>query len=100
MSLTLERLHRLRGKEFDKLYADNTETWQAMVAHATSFAKTYIGDGEKIRLGDVAEILHNSLKVNPKFENHVKAKSLQQKYWVEYFAEYIMDQIFPADPIG
>jgi hypothetical protein len=90
----------LRAKGFDKLYADNTEKWKAMVDNATNFAKTYIGAGEKIRPGDIAEILHNSLKVDPKFEEHVKKGSLQQKYWVDWFAEYIMDQIFPTNPIG
>jgi hypothetical protein len=99
VSLTLERLHRLRGKGFDKLYTDHADKWQEMVTNATTFAKTYIGNGEKIRPGDLVEILQNSIKVDPDFEGYVKLKTLQQKYWVEWFSEYIMDQIFPTNPI-
>src|ERR1700682_2701224 len=95
MSLTLERLHRLRAKGFDRLYTDHAERWRAMVANAVTFAKTYIGDGEKIRPGDVAEILHNSIRVDPNFEKYVKTKTLPQKYWVAWFSEYVLDQIFP-----
>jgi hypothetical protein len=99
MSLTLERLHRLRGKGFDKLYSDHEEKWGEMVANATEYAKTFIGDDEKIRPGDVAEILQNALKVDPDFERYVKDKGLQQKYWVSWFSEYILDQIFPTAAI-
>jgi hypothetical protein len=99
MSLTLERLHRLRGKGFEKLYTDHETKWMEMVANAKEYAKTFIGEGEKIRPGDVAEILQNALKVDPDFEAYVKSKGLQQKYWVSWFSDYILDQIFPPAPI-
>jgi hypothetical protein len=95
MSLTLERLHRLRGKGFEKLYTDHEIKWKEMVSNAKDYAKTFIKEGERIRPGDVAEILQNALRVDPHFEAYIKAKGLQQKYWVVYFADYILDQVFP-----
>ncbi len=99
MSLTLERLHRLRGKGFDKLYTDHSKKWEATVSNATKFAKTYIGAGEKIRPGDLEKIIQNAVEVDPDFEKYVKAESLPQKYWIAWFSEYILDQIFPTAPI-
>jgi hypothetical protein len=99
MSLTLEILHRLRAKGFEKLYADHDVKWMEMVSNAKDYAKTFIGPDEKIRPGDVAEILQNALRVDPDFEAYVKSKGLQQKYWVVYFSDYILDQVFPPAAI-
>jgi|SRR5215469_11886080 hypothetical protein len=99
MSLTLERLHRLRSKGFEKLYTDHETKWKEMVSNAKDYAKTFIKEGEKIRPGDVAEILQNALRVDPNFEAFIKKQGLQQKYWVVYFADYILDQVFPSQQI-
>jgi hypothetical protein len=99
MSLTVETLHRLRSKGFDDLYKKNEAKWKAMVANATTYAKTYIKAGDKVRPADIGEVLRNALKIDPDFENHVKSKSLPQKYWVAFFADYIMDQIYPPPTI-
>lgn len=96
MSLTLEKLHRLEKKGFDTLYDDHADKWVAMVTNARVYAATFIDGGNVIRPGDVSAIIQNAIKVDPNFEEHVKAKSLQQKYWVEYFAEYILDRIYPT----
>jgi hypothetical protein len=95
MSLTLERLHRLQGKGFNALYDQHKAKWKEMVGKATEYAKTFIDPAEKVRPGDIAEILANAIKVDPDFENHVKTKGLQQKYWVTYYADYILDQVYP-----
>ena len=95
MSLTLERLHRLKAKKFDKLYTDHAQKWIDMVTSGRTYAETFIGEDEKIRPGDISAIIQNAIKVDPHFEAHVKGK-LPQKYWVEWFAEYILDQIYPA----
>jgi hypothetical protein len=58
-------------------------------------AKTCVGDGEKVRVGDVVTIVQNAIKIDPEFESHVKGKSLPQKYWVLWFAEYIIEQTYP-----
>jgi hypothetical protein len=100
MSLTVEILHRLRSKQFDKLYTKHEAKWKAMVDNATKYAKTYIGGSDKARPADVAEVLQNALKIDPDFEKHAKDKSLKEKYWVAHFADYIMDQIYPPPIIS
>ena len=99
MSLTLEKLHRLRGKGFDELYTEQDAKWEEMVENAKEYAKTFIAEDEKVRPGDVAEIIQNAIKVDPHFESHVKNKGLQQKYWVTFFADYIMDRAYPPPEI-
>lgn len=96
MSLTLERLHRLRSKGFETLYTEHEPQWREMVANAQEYARTFIDTQERIRPGDIEEILQNAIKVDTSFVAHVKAKGLQQKYWVVWFAEYILDQMYPA----
>ena len=95
MSLDTEKLHRLKGKSFDKLYSDNKAKWKEMVGKALDYAKTCVGSGEKVRLGDVISVMQHAIKIDPTFEEHTKKKSLHQKYWVIMFAEYIVDCVYP-----
>ncbi|HVS89145.1 MAG TPA: hypothetical protein VHF01_13120 [Candidatus Acidoferrum sp.] len=100
MSLTLEKLHRLRAKGFHTLYQEHDAKWDEMVENAKEYAKTFIGEAERVRPGDVADVLHNAIKVDPDFENHVKTKGLQQKYWVAFFADYVLEQSYPPPEIA
>ena len=95
MSLDTEKLHRLKGKEFPELYKKHPKKWAEMVTTARDYAQTCVGTSEKVRIGDVATIVQNAIKIDPEFEAHVKGKSLPQKYWVVWFAEYIIEQSYP-----
>lgn len=100
MSLDTEKLHRLKAKSFDQLYDGNRDKWNEMVENATKFAKTYLeGGADKVRPADISAILQNSIKVDPKFELHLQTRSLQQKYWVEWFADYVVEQVYPPPDI-
>jgi hypothetical protein len=66
-----------------------------MVNKARDYAQTCVGQGEKVRVGDVVTVVQNAIKIDPEFEAHVKSKSLPQKYWVLWFAEYIIEQTYP-----
>ena len=99
MSLTLEKLHRLRDKGFVDLYQEHEDKWQEMVENAKQYAITFIGENERIRPGDIAEVIQNAVKVDLGFENHVKGRGLQQKYWVSFFADYILDRTYPPPEI-
>src|ERR1035437_5536331 len=100
MSLDTEKIHRLKGKKFDILYAAHEEKWKAMVANATGFAKTYLQDGgDKVRPADISAILQNAIKVDPQFEEHLQSRSLQQKYWVDWFSDYVVEHVYPPPDI-
>lgn len=95
MSLDTEKLHRLHAKSFPELYKKHPTKWPEMVNKARDYAQTCVGVGEKVRIGDVATIVQNAIKIDPEFESHVKLKGLTQKYWVVWFAEYIIEQTYP-----
>jgi len=95
MSLDTEKMHRLRGKSFDKLYDAHPDKWKEMVETARDYAQTCVGEGEKVRIGDVVSVVQNAIKIDPAFEAHVKGKTLPQKYWIAWFAEYIVERAYP-----
>jgi hypothetical protein len=95
MSLDTERLHRLKGKSFDTLYASAPQKYQEMADKALEYAKTCVPPGEKVRPGDVVAVIQNAVRIDPAFEAHLKQRSLTQKYWQLWFAEYIVEQVYP-----
>lgn len=95
MSLDTEKLHRLKSKSFDTLYDDHPEKWPEMFNSALGYAQTCVGAGEKVRVGDIVAIMENAIRIDPTFEAHTKNKSLPQKYWINWFAEYIVDRVHP-----
>lgn len=97
MILTLETLRVLRSKGFVQLYTGREEKWREMVENATTYAKTFLteGDRDRLRPSDIAEVLQNALKFDPHFEKHLTNRKIKEKHWVKDFADYIMDQIYP-----
>lgn len=95
MSFDTERLHRLKGKGFDALYTKAPDKYQEMANTALEYAQTCIPKGEKVRLGDVVAVIQNAVRIDPAFEAHLKAKKLTQKYWIVWFSEYVLDQVYP-----
>jgi hypothetical protein len=100
MSLDTEKLHRLASKAFPDLYRAHAAKWKEMVETAREYAQTCVGAGEKVRIGDVVTIVQNAIKIDPDFEQHVKTRSLPQKYWIAWFAEYIVEQTYPQPDLG
>ena len=96
MSLDTDKLHRLRSKSFDRLYTDHAAKWREMVENARKYAQGCVGAGEQIKIGDVVAVIQHAIRIDPTFEAHVKKAHLPQKYWVTWFAEYILDHIYPS----
>jgi hypothetical protein len=99
VSLDTDKLHRLKGKRFDALYAEDADRWNDMVAKATEYAKTFLKDDEKVRPADISAILQNAIRIDAKFESFLEKKKLQQKYWVEWFCDYAVEQVYPLPEI-
>lgn len=95
MSLDTEKIHRLNSKQFDKLYSSDPKMYAEMAETALEYARTCVPDGEKVRLGDLVAVITNAVRILPSFEAHLQKKKLTQRYWQVWFAEYILEQVFP-----
>jgi hypothetical protein len=95
MSLDTYKLHKLNGKGFDHLYSTHKAKWNKMVEKAVESVRACITPGENIKAGDVVAALEHGIKISKEFENHLGEKRLIHQYWVEYFAEYVVEQIYP-----
>ncbi len=95
MSLDTERLHRLVGKGFDKLYSSEPNKYKEMAKKALEYSQTCVPAGEKVRIGDVVSVIQNAVRIDPAFESHLKTRKLTQKFWQGWFAEYVVEQVFP-----
>jgi len=95
MSLDTEQIHRLESKGFDKLYRSDPAKYAEMAHTALAYAKTCVPPGEKVRIGDVVSIITNAVRILPSFEAYIQKKKLKEKYWQSWFAEYILEQVFP-----
>lgn len=95
MSLDTEKLHKLKGKGFDKIYGKHPKKWQEMVDKARDYAQTYVPAGENVRAGDIVTVVQNAIKLDPEFEQATQGRGLTQKYWVLWFAEFITEQVYP-----
>jgi allophanate hydrolase subunit 2 len=99
MSIDTDKLHKLKGKGFFELYSLNPAKWKEMVDNAATYAKSCVGEGEAVKDGDVISVVENAIKISKDFENHLTKKKLTQKYWIRWFAEYIVDIIYPHPEI-
>jgi hypothetical protein len=100
MSLDTEKLHKLKGKGFFEVYQAYPEKWKEMVDTAKDYAGTCVSEGEKVRIGDIVEIVKNAIKIDPEFEKHLAKKGLMQRYWLTWFAEYIIEQVYPQPELA
>jgi hypothetical protein len=48
----------------------------------------------------VITIVQNAIRIDPEFEAHVTKKGLTQKYWVLWFAEYLIEEIYPQPDLA
>jgi len=95
VSLDTYKLHKLIGKGFDVLYADHKDKWNKMVGKAVDSVRACVGENEAIKAGDVVAAVQHGIKISKEFEDHLGGKKLTQQYWAGWFAEYVVEQIYP-----
>jgi hypothetical protein len=95
LSLDTYKLHKLVGKEFDKLYADHAAKWKLMVEKSVESVRACIDPNAPIKAGDVVAAVVHGIKISKEFEDHLESQKLTQQYWVGWFAEYVVEQIYP-----
>jgi len=91
MALTQKKLQDLKDASLTGLFEDDLAAWKIKARHAYSATHAYI---KEIRPDDVTALLVAELEVTPAFRNYLAKKKLKQKYWSEWFAEYILDHFW------
>jgi hypothetical protein len=95
MALTLEKEQRLRNAGFFDLFERERPLWKAMAEEAYSYTKLYVERARaRVRVDDVVGPLVEALKVTGKLEEHLDERKLKEKYWVAWFGELILEQLW------
>jgi hypothetical protein len=95
VALTLEKEQRLRNAGFFDLFEKERPLWKDMAQEAYGYTKLYVERARaKVRMDDVIGPLAEALKVTPKLEEHLDQKKLKEKYWVAWFGELILEQLW------
>ena len=95
MALTAAKVKDLEDKGFDDLFDEHRELWEAKAKEAYRYAKNLVTPtGERVRPDDVIELLVPALVLAQELRNFLEDGRLTQKYWREYFGEYILDRLW------
>jgi hypothetical protein len=90
MSLKIQQ--RLEDAKLTEFYDGNDTPWKKLAKETHDFVKTHFPNGAKIRRDDVSEALVSYLEVDESLNGFLKQHKLRQKYWIEYFADLIIDR--------
>ena len=101
MALSLLKEQRLRDAHLVDLYEDKLDLWRAMAQPAYDYAARYIeAAGAEVRQDDVVPALQPVLEVTPELRQFLERAKLRQQYWYEWFAELIVDRLWPELTAG
>ncbi len=94
MALTLRELQALKDHGFDKLFQKNKAAWTKKAANAYTYFNGNLPTGETTRIDDVAGVLLPTLEVDVELRTFLQNKKLSQKYWILYFCDFILEQVW------
>lgn len=84
---------RIEDAELDGLYSKEQALWAAMAKDAYDYARKGVQKtGEPMRQDDVVEILKPALEIAQPLREFLSDGKLRQRFWYEWFAEYIIDR--------
>lgn len=92
MSLTLEAEQRLESGGLVKLFEADKSVWTKLAKQTYDFLKSSFPAHSRIRPDDVHKALRPLLEVNKKLVDYLSGAKLKQKYWVDDFADLIIDR--------
>lgn len=96
MALTQRELQALLRHDMDKFYAKHKNLWEERARRAYEYTSQTFPAGEKPRIDDVAGVLEPILEIDESLVAFLQENKLSQKYWVRYFCDYILDQVWPS----
>jgi hypothetical protein len=95
MALTAEEIQNLRNASLIKFFGDHKDLYLTKAKSAYQYAKAYVDAAqEPVRVDDAAGPLVLALKVGDPLVTYLADKKLTQKYWYNWFADYILDQLW------
>jgi hypothetical protein len=95
MALTTEHLQRLQRAGLDKFFDQERKDYQKLAKEAYRYASTMVSPtGQQVLIDDVAAPLHLALNLNKKLADFLAGKRLTQKYWVDWFTDYVLNEFW------
>jgi hypothetical protein len=95
MALTAVKVKDLEDKGFVDLFEKHRALWEAKARKAYEYAADYVpATGEPVRPDDVLPLLVPSLMLAPEFRGFLDDNRLTQKYWRDYFGEFVLDRFW------
>ena len=95
MALSLNKLKRLTDAGLVELFEEDLKLWTAMAKDAYAYTSKFVrGSGNEVRPDDVVPTLTPALEVSDRLRTYLAERKLAQRYWYEWFAELIVDQLW------
>jgi hypothetical protein len=93
VALSLNKLKRLTDAGLVDLFEEDRKLWTAMAKDAYAYTKKFIGTD--VRPDDVVPTLVPALEVSDRLRTFLASRRLTQQYWYTWFAELIVDRLWP-----
>lgn len=94
MALSLNKLKRLDDAGLVRLFEDDEKLWSAMARDAYAYTRRFVG--ADVRPDDVVPTLVPALEVSDRLRTFLAHKKLTQNYWYTWFAELMVDRLWPT----
>lgn len=92
MALTLAKEQRLQKVGLIALFEQHEDTWRRFAATAYAYTRGTWPEQAQVRPDDVAKPLRTTLEVSALLRNHLDVKRLTQKYYIDDFADLIIER--------
>lgn len=93
MALSLNKLKRLGDAGLVELFEEDRKLWTAMAKDAYSYTRKFVGP--EVRPDDVVPTLVPALEVSDRLRTYLASRKLTQNYWYVWFAELLVDRLWP-----
>jgi hypothetical protein len=95
VALTAAKVKDLQDRGFLTLFADHGVLWEAKATQAYAYAQKLVtASGQPVRPDDVLPLLVPALILTEELRTFLEDNRLTQKYWRDYFAEFIIDTLW------
>jgi hypothetical protein len=93
VALSLNKLKRLEDAGLTELFDADRKLWTAMTKDAYVYTRKFVG--AEVRPDDIVPTLVPALEVSDRLRTFLAARKLTQRYWYEWFAELLVDRLWP-----